>query len=88
MLGRSDKAERHFENAITLNEKMGARPWTAHCRHDLAQLLLTRGRSSDYQRSSKLLSEAFTAAGEMGMAALTTKIERIPRQTTGHNHRT
>lgn len=80
LLGRLDQAVTHFEQAITLNDEMGARPWSAHCRHDLAQLLFTRGRSSDRQRAADLLRDAGTAASEMGMTALTTTIDGIRRR--------
>lgn len=80
LLGRLDEAERHFEDAITMNDRMGARPWAAHSRHDLAQLLLTRGVTSDRERAMDLLGDALTAAREMGMATLITEIEGISRE--------
>ncbi len=81
LLGRLAEAERHFEDAIAINERMGARPWAAHSRHDLARLLLTRAGSGDRERATDLLGEALTAARGMGMAALVTKIEGISRTT-------
>jgi tetratricopeptide (TPR) repeat protein len=80
LMGQTDQAETHFQDAITLNQKMGARPWVAHSRHNLAQLLLTRARLDDHQHAADHLHDAHTAANEMGMVALTTKIERIPRE--------
>ncbi len=41
--GRFDQAARHFEAAIRLNEQSGARPWTAHARHDYARMLIACG---------------------------------------------
>jgi DNA-binding SARP family transcriptional activator/tetratricopeptide (TPR) repeat protein len=84
LLGRLDEAEQHFEDAITMNDRIGARPWAAHSRHDLAQLLLTRGGSGDHERATDLLDAALTAAREMGMATLITKIERTSRDRRTH----
>ena len=35
-LGRLDAADQHLATAIRINEGMGAKPWAAHSRHDLA----------------------------------------------------
>ena len=41
-LGQLDDAVEHLENAVHINERMGARPWTAHSRADLAEVLRRR----------------------------------------------
>jgi hypothetical protein len=40
--GRPDEAERAFEAALEMNERMGARPWLAHTQLDYARLLAGR----------------------------------------------
>lgn len=74
LLGRVDDAERHFEDAIALNQRMGARPWVAHCQHDLADLLLSRDGPRDREKALILLREALIAAEEIGMVVLQSKI--------------
>jgi DNA-binding SARP family transcriptional activator len=64
---RSDRAERHFEDAIAMCERIGARSWLAHARHDLAALLLAHGRGGDSERGRLLLSQALTTYRELGM---------------------
>ena len=39
---RWDDAERHFEDAIEVNRRIGARPWLAHTQEDYARMLLAR----------------------------------------------
>jgi DNA-binding SARP family transcriptional activator len=67
MLGRHDEAVAHLEAAIELNEQTGARPWAAHARVDLAEILVGHG---DQARARTLLAEALAIARELGMTAL------------------
>jgi DNA-binding SARP family transcriptional activator len=60
-------AERHFEDALDLNERIGARPWLAHTRHDYARMLLARDASGDPEKARLLLSQAETTYRELGM---------------------
>src|SRR5206468_4109310 len=41
-LERWSDAERHFEEALTMNERIGARPWLAYTQEDYARMLLAR----------------------------------------------
>jgi tetratricopeptide (TPR) repeat protein len=75
LLGKDDDAERHFGDAIAMNERMGARPWVAHCQHDLAVLLLSRDR--DEARARGLLGEVLATATELGMVVLEGKIRPL-----------
>jgi tetratricopeptide (TPR) repeat protein len=72
-LARWDEAERHFEDALALNTRLGARPWLAHTQHDYAAMLLARGCPADQPRSRALLAAASTTAAELGMRALADK---------------
>ena len=67
-LGRWDDAERHFEHALQMNERMGARPWLAHTQLDYADMLRRRGRADDVARSQELARSARTLADEIGLA--------------------
>jgi hypothetical protein len=73
-LGRSDDAERHLDEGIRLNEQMGARPWAAHARHDLAKVLRERDRGGDRERADELDRDALATARPLGMTALEARI--------------
>jgi tetratricopeptide (TPR) repeat protein len=73
-LNRWDAAERHFQGAIELDARMGARPWLANSQCEYAAMLLTRGKAEDRPRASELLAEAQAAANAMGMANLREKV--------------
>jgi DNA-binding SARP family transcriptional activator len=62
--GRFEQATRHFEAAIQLNEQSGARPWTAHARHDYARMLAARG---DRQQAHQQLAQALAIYRKLGM---------------------
>ncbi|HUP18305.1 MAG TPA: AAA family ATPase [Acidimicrobiia bacterium] len=74
LLGRTDDAEHHLEDAIAMNQRMGARPWVAHCQRDLAGLLLSRDGPGDRDKAMGLLGEALMTAEELGMVVLEAKI--------------
>ncbi|HEY8170059.1 MAG TPA: AAA family ATPase [Candidatus Limnocylindria bacterium] len=73
-LDRLDDAARHLEDAVHLNERMGARPWTAHSRHDLADVLRARHAPGDAQRAVDLDALGLAAARDLGMTALGARI--------------
>ncbi len=67
-LDRLDEAEGHLAAAIAFNERMGARPWAAHCQHDLAEVLRKRGRAGDAAAADALDHQALATARALGMA--------------------
>ena len=73
-LDRLDDAARHLEDAVQINERMGARPWTAHSRFDLATVLVRRDAPGDRPRAADLISLALAAARDLGMPALEARI--------------
>jgi tetratricopeptide (TPR) repeat protein len=64
LLERWDDAERHFEEALEMNERMTARPWLAHTQEDYGRVLLERGET---QRGSALIAAAVATYQELGM---------------------
>jgi hypothetical protein len=64
---RWNEAERHFDYALAMNERMGFRPWFARTQEDFAQLLLTRDSAGDRERAGDLLSRALATYRELGM---------------------
>jgi tetratricopeptide (TPR) repeat protein len=73
-VGRWEEVDRHFEQAVQMNEHMGATPWVAHSRHDWARALLDRDGPGDRERAAELLSEARRTAHELGMVILEERI--------------
>jgi DNA-binding NarL/FixJ family response regulator len=74
-------ATRHFEEALALNARMGARPWLAHTQYDYADMLLRRmtargGRlprqasAETTDRALTLLDQALATAQALGMSRL------------------
>jgi hypothetical protein len=62
-MGRWDEATRHFEDAIAMNTRMGARPWVARAQHDYAAMRLTRDAPEDRQKARELLALALRRSG-------------------------
>jgi len=79
LLGRFDDAGRHFEEALLMNERMGARPWIAHTQEHHARMLLRRNARGDRDRARKLLSRAQATYDELGMQDDVTKAAALAR---------
>ena len=73
-IGRLDDAELHLSDAVALNERMGAKPWAAHSRFDLADVLLERDAPGDRERATEALRTARATCQELGMPALAEKV--------------
>jgi len=73
-MGRLDGAERHLVDAIAMSEHMGARPWAAHARYDLANVLLSRDGPGDRDRALEELRSVGRICDELGMLALGEKV--------------
>jgi hypothetical protein len=69
-----EEAIGHFDEAIAMNDRMGARAWLAHTRYDYAFVLATRGRAEDAGRTRDLIASATTLAHRLGMPALSDKL--------------
>ncbi len=67
--GDLQAAERHLHDALDLNARIGARPWTARTQADLARLLVARDRPGDQERAAGLLAGALGTARRLGMTA-------------------
>jgi len=69
-LRRWEDAERHFEDALAMNTRMGARPWVAWTQYDYAAMLLKRRGPGDKEKARELREQALATAHELGMTAL------------------
>jgi len=65
--GHWDDSQRHFEDALHLNDRIGARPSLAHTRENYARMLFERGNAGDKQEADKLLAAAVAAYRKCGM---------------------
>jgi tetratricopeptide (TPR) repeat protein len=67
MLERWEDAERHFDAALELNERIGALPWLARTRRDYAELLVARGAPHERERADDLRRSSRELADELGV---------------------
>ena len=79
-VGRDAHAAAHFDSAIAACQRTGARPWLAHTQAAYAAMLSSRGHPEDRPRVFELATAARDAAVDMGMTALTTRVESLLAQ--------
>ena len=65
--GRFDEAEEHFQQALQMNDRMGARPFVARTYEDHARTLLRRNAHGDLMHAEELLARARAIYRELGM---------------------
>ena len=73
-LERWDEAARHFEDALTMNARMDARPWLAHTQEPYATMLLARRQPGDRDKAAALLDAALVTTRALGMRTLEERI--------------
>lgn len=81
-LGEWTRAEEHFEAALALNERIGARTWVAHTLVEHARMLLARRAGDDRERAAALLGRAAQLGREHGLAAVVAKIAALGAAVT------
>jgi DNA-binding CsgD family transcriptional regulator len=74
-LGDLELARDHFERAIELNRRMGARTWLAHTDYHYAPALIAAG--GDDEQVQALASEARELANRIGLRALLPRIDAL-----------
>ncbi len=79
-------AERHLRDAVDLNTRIGARPWTARTQADLAALLLARDQPGDREQAAELLAAALGTARRLGMTAFTQRAGDVLARAGGDGH--
>jgi tetratricopeptide (TPR) repeat protein len=82
-MGRWHQAESHFDQALAMNARMGAKPWLAHTQYQYAHMLLKRSAGAaagDIQRARTLLDEAAKIARQLGMRSLEKRISDLSRK--------
>lgn len=81
VLGEWDLAEEHFDAALALNRRLGARTWQAHTLYEHARMLLARGHEGDRTRADGLLEEALGLAHAIGMRGLAARVRALGSPT-------
>src|SRR5262249_13138667 len=79
-LGRADEAVTHFEDAIGMAERIGARPALARSLVEPGEALARRGGGDDARRAADLLRRGRDLAGELGLTALLRRLATAPDQ--------
>ena len=64
---RWPEAAQHFENALVMNDTMGAKPWLAGTQSDYAQMLLTRDGPGDRKRAGELRASVRATYSDLGL---------------------
>jgi DNA-binding winged helix-turn-helix (wHTH) protein/tetratricopeptide (TPR) repeat protein len=67
MLGREERVEAHFEEALAMNRRMNRRPQVARTSYDYARWLAGRKQAKANARAQELGREACTMAEALGM---------------------
>jgi tetratricopeptide (TPR) repeat protein len=76
-LGDWTAAEKHFAEALEMDERLQAWPWLAHTKHEFGLMLRARGRRRDHDRVRELIAAAAASAERIGMPALQQKIRSL-----------
>jgi DNA-binding CsgD family transcriptional regulator len=79
-LSRWEDAQRHFEEALAMNTRMGAKPWLAHTQYQYALMLLARARPGDREQAMALLDQALSISRQLGMRALQERASALVEQ--------
>ena len=69
-VGRFDEAHRHFVRGFAIDERVGARPYFARGKYELARMLVARAAPGDAVEAVRSLDDAARLADAIGMGAL------------------
>jgi tetratricopeptide (TPR) repeat protein len=72
-----EEATRHFEVAIEMNVRLGARLYIAWTQYDYAHMLLIRSQPGDQEQARQLLDQSLSTAQELGMVKLQSKVQSL-----------
>ena len=84
--GDLESAERHLRDALDLNTRIGARPWAARTRADLAALLLARDQPGDREQAAGLRGAALGTARRLGMTVFAERTGEDLARVGGDGH--
>src|SRR5262249_52927812 len=84
--GDLETAELHLRDALHLNTRIGAQPWAARTRADLAALLFARDQPGDRERAAGLLAAALGTARRLGMTVFAERAGEDLARARGDSH--
>jgi tetratricopeptide (TPR) repeat protein len=76
-LSRLDEAAHLLQEAVEANDRIGALPWSAHSKADLAQVLLARDAPGDRETAEGLLQQALATYQDLGMASAAARLAAV-----------
>jgi hypothetical protein len=79
-LGRDRDAAAHFEDALAMNVRMGARPYVARTLYAYARTLLGHGREASRRKAMRVLDECAAIAEQLGLESLGRKAASLRPQ--------
>jgi hypothetical protein len=74
---RWEDAERHFEHAVAMNDRLGAPPAAVGTRRAYAAMLLDRNAPGDEPRAAALIATALAETEQLDMPAEAAKLQRL-----------
>jgi DNA-binding SARP family transcriptional activator/tetratricopeptide (TPR) repeat protein len=80
-MGRWEEAARHFEDALELARRVGARPNHARTQKAYTEMLLARNEPGDPEKALELLDEVLATAEELGMKRLLDEASALRLET-------
>jgi DNA-binding CsgD family transcriptional regulator/tetratricopeptide (TPR) repeat protein len=81
LLGDWQRAEEHFQTALALDTRLGARTWLAHTALEYARLLLARGTGEDRGNAQAQLGLALGLGRAIGLASLVRQATELGGET-------
>ncbi len=84
--GDVDGALRHFDAALEMNARMGARPALANTQHELALCLLAIGGAAERERAHSLLAAARETATACGLVRLSEQLDAVEPAASDRLH--
>jgi predicted ATPase len=79
-LGRWDDAARHFEGALLMNTRIGAKPFVALTQQEYGSMLLKRGEPGDREKAIQIFDQALAIANEIGMLGVIREVTALKAQ--------
>jgi hypothetical protein len=83
--GELDAAERHFEDAIVLEERMRAFALAARTRYSYGRVLLAKGGRRHRRRAEAVLDDALNAAEALELPGLARAIREQAPEVVPHS---
>jgi len=75
-----DEATKHFEDALRMDEKMGAMPFVAHTLQEYGAMLLTRSEPGDRERAVRIFDRALSIAEQLGLKGVSKESQYLKSQ--------